>query len=82
MNTPTAPHTLPDDVVAHYTKEAKKEGLFAGLASGLASAVLGGRLLGLNRNKTLLSGVPMVRAHQSLQTTPSSPQNGKSGESA
>lgn len=48
---------LPADALSRVTWEAKKEGIFAGLTSGLASAIIGARLMGFNRNKTLLCGV-------------------------
>ncbi|TFK68510.1 hypothetical protein BDN72DRAFT_841711 [Pluteus cervinus] len=48
---------LPPDAVGQVTLEARKEGIFAGLTSGLAAAIIGARLMGFNRNKTLLSGV-------------------------
>ncbi|KAF8060778.1 hypothetical protein FPV67DRAFT_306452 [Lyophyllum atratum] len=49
-------YQVPPDAVLRAVQEAKKEGLFAGLSSGLASAVLGQRLMGFNKNKTILCG--------------------------
>ncbi|TFK38783.1 hypothetical protein BDQ12DRAFT_100739 [Crucibulum laeve] len=60
MNSPPPldPRTsLPPDAVERVTKEARKEGFFAGLTGGLASAVLGGQVMRLSRNKTLFCGV-------------------------
>ncbi|KAF8233013.1 hypothetical protein L208DRAFT_1269368 [Tricholoma matsutake] len=53
---------LPADALSRVTWEAKKEGIFAGLTSGLASGehwfpIIGARLMGFNRNKTLLCGI-------------------------
>ncbi|RDB27350.1 hypothetical protein Hypma_004320 [Hypsizygus marmoreus] len=48
---------LPPDVRARALTEAKKEGIFAGLSSGLASAVVGQKLMGFNRNKTIVCGI-------------------------
>lgn len=48
---------LPSDARERVSNEARKEGIFAGLTSGLASALIGSRLMGFNRNKTLVCGV-------------------------
>lgn len=53
---PTTPG-LPPNAIDIVTLEARKEGVFAGLTGGLASAVLGQRLLGFSRNKTIFCGV-------------------------
>ncbi|KAF8551918.1 hypothetical protein OG21DRAFT_1444367 [Imleria badia] len=38
-------------------REAHRDGAFAGLTSGLTGALVGSRLMGLNRNKTIFCGV-------------------------
>ncbi|KAF8446395.1 hypothetical protein L210DRAFT_801716, partial [Boletus edulis BED1] len=38
-------------------QEARRDGIFAGLTSGLMGALLGSRLMGFNRNKTIFCGV-------------------------
>ncbi|KAJ8589077.1 hypothetical protein M405DRAFT_818677 [Rhizopogon salebrosus TDB-379] len=37
-------------------REARRDGTFAGLTSGLAGALVGSKLMGFGRNKTILCG--------------------------
>ncbi|KAF7784875.1 hypothetical protein Agabi119p4_1040 [Agaricus bisporus var. burnettii] len=48
---------LPPDAEARVLKATRKEGFFAGMTGGLASAVLGGKLYRLSRNKTIICGI-------------------------
>ncbi|KAH9927420.1 uncharacterized protein BXZ73DRAFT_48874 [Epithele typhae] len=52
-----SPRGLPVDEIALVTREAQRHGLFAGVTAGLVSAIIGTRLLRLNRNATILCGV-------------------------
>ncbi|KAG1741873.1 uncharacterized protein EDB91DRAFT_318670 [Suillus paluster] len=37
-------------------REARRDGVFAGLTSALAGALVGSKLMGFGRNKTIISG--------------------------
>ncbi|KAK0207834.1 hypothetical protein DFS33DRAFT_380641 [Desarmillaria ectypa] len=45
----------PADAVERANTEGRKEGLFAGLTSALASGLIGAKLMGLNRSKTVVT---------------------------
>ncbi|EPQ61284.1 hypothetical protein GLOTRDRAFT_109385 [Gloeophyllum trabeum ATCC 11539] len=47
---------LPADAVARCEKEARRDGAFAGLTCGLTGALVGAKLMRLNRNLTVVSG--------------------------
>ena len=46
-----------NDALARAKEAGQRDGLFAGLASALTSSVIGGQLMGFNRNKTIFCGV-------------------------
>jgi len=55
MSEPHTPIRL--EMLLEAKKEARRDGAFAGVTSGLTAAVLGQKLMGFNRNTTLLCGV-------------------------
>lgn len=46
-----------NDAIARAKEAGQRDGLFAGLASALTSSVIGGQLMGFNRNKTIFCGL-------------------------
>jgi len=55
MSRPSVPIRV--EAWAEAKKEAQRDGLFAGLTSGFTSALIGSRLMGFNRNTTIICGV-------------------------
>ncbi|EGN94198.1 hypothetical protein SERLA73DRAFT_188815 [Serpula lacrymans var. lacrymans S7.3] len=49
--------TIDAGVIAHNRREAQRDGAFAGLTSGLAGALLGSKVMGFGRNKTIVCGI-------------------------
>jgi len=45
------------DILLQAKKEARRDGVFAGVTSGFTAALLGQRLMGLNRNAMMFCGV-------------------------
>jgi len=49
--------SLPLDMVAKAKADAQKDALFAGLTAGLVASVIGSRLFGFGRNKSMFTGL-------------------------